>query len=451
MKQERPIIIIVLLLLLTSQGLMSCSPGNLGSTVIAFVRDGQLWTIDPNGANALAIVSQATPVVGYNWSPNHQLLAFRTLDTSFAKTEAAKQLTSNPVNEAIGDVPSTLNTIGVDGGTPIATAFSNPEVRYSNAIWNTTGNRLIYRQTGKMPPRSPENAYWWIAQNDQPGGIAAKTLPANYALPSFDYQNTKAIGISEQGIFTSTLTGSNIRYLVNGPLPGHPLAASLERVLWQPGYKDASILYALPEAPRTTNPASQKVQLLLRTPDGRTKTLATCACTQFAWSPDGNAILYSTGSTYTILNIRNTTSFSVESESGSIPYWSPDSQFLLLDGIRTLIQVNIVTKQQKLLLSDTSDMQASLQLGTTSGSLPAVNAQLQPVANSLWSADSRHFIFLTHNRLYWQGQTLKEGKGLYQVTLDTSGQALNPPAIVDKGNDTQIGWTYQDANTSFLY
>ncbi|HEY7417989.1 MAG TPA: hypothetical protein VH593_22605, partial [Ktedonobacteraceae bacterium] len=75
MKQRRVALLILLMLSLLS----ACSSGHLGTNIIAFLRDGQLWTIDPNGANAFAIVSQGAPVVGYGWSPDHHLLSFRAL------------------------------------------------------------------------------------------------------------------------------------------------------------------------------------------------------------------------------------------------------------------------------------------------------------------------------------------------------------------------------------
>src|SRR5215471_8447771 len=73
MQQHRIILLLLLLL-----GLASCSPGHLGSNEIAFVRDGHLWTIDPDGANAFEIVAENTPVVGYAWSPTHQVLVYRS-------------------------------------------------------------------------------------------------------------------------------------------------------------------------------------------------------------------------------------------------------------------------------------------------------------------------------------------------------------------------------------
>jgi hypothetical protein len=76
---------------------------------------------------------------------------------------------------------------------------------------------------------------------------------------------------------------------------------------------------------------------------------------------------------------------------------------------------------------------------------------LQPAANSPWAADSRHFLFLTNDRLFWQHQRLNAGKGVYTVTINNDGQPQGAPVSAATGNITQAGWTYQDANTSFLY
>src|SRR2546425_8564779 len=57
--------LIILSLLLSS--LAACSPGHSGGNEIAFLRDGHLWTIDPDGSNAFEVVADDTPVVGYGW------------------------------------------------------------------------------------------------------------------------------------------------------------------------------------------------------------------------------------------------------------------------------------------------------------------------------------------------------------------------------------------------
>src|SRR5579859_6494011 len=104
----------IFLILICILSLVACTPGHLGSNVIAFLRDGHLWTIDPDGANAFEVAVQDTAIVGYSWSPSHQILAFRALDADFAQTVAAKHLSSQAITGQVGDVPSAENTIGVD-------------------------------------------------------------------------------------------------------------------------------------------------------------------------------------------------------------------------------------------------------------------------------------------------------------------------------------------------
>src|SRR6267378_1144758 len=97
MKRVRWIAALLPPLLLLSMGLLAaCTSGDLGYEEIAFVRDGQLWTISPNGANAFAVVSQGEHVVGYGLSPDHQIFVFRTLNSAFARTTAGRTLVVDP-------------------------------------------------------------------------------------------------------------------------------------------------------------------------------------------------------------------------------------------------------------------------------------------------------------------------------------------------------------------
>ena len=447
MKQRRAAFLILLMLSLLS----ACTPGHLGTNIIAFLRDGQLWTIDPNGANAFAIVSQGAPVVSYAWSPDHHLLSFRALDSDFAKSAAAQHLLPQPLSGQIGDVPSTENTIGIDGGTPITTAFSNPDVSYSGAMWNTNGTRLLFRQTSPLAHTPPQTAQWWISQNDQPGGIAIKNLPSSYSIPSLSYddqtQSQMAIGSSEQGLFTTTIAGTMLRALQATPLPGHPLPASLERVLWRPGHQATQVLYATIASPQKSQSArSPTVQLILHTLQGGSQTLASCQCQQFTWSPDGNVVLYSADTKYTIIDLRKHETFTITGNAGSIPYWSPDGQFLLLNGTKNLTLFNVATHQQKILLSNNSTPQPQ----TAPQPLASTQALLQPIENNIWARDSRHFLFMTQGRQFWLGHALSAG--LYTITINSAGQPQGEPVLVDNNShDTQPGWTYQDPNTSFLY
>jgi hypothetical protein len=221
----------------------------------------------------------------------------------------------------------------------------------------------------------------------------------------------------------------------------------LERLLWQPAHTHPLLLYAMlaplapqPFAAHETLPA---VQLVLDDGAGTITSIATCNCAQFAWSPDGNAILYSTGATYSVYSLATHNTFSFTGEAGSVPYWSPDSRFILLDGLHSLALVSIADQSHQTLLSD------ALPIASTSA-LPGVNALVQPVPNNLWAADSQHFLILTRGRLFWQGKQLASN-GIYVVPLNASGKIDGQPALVDAGHDTQPGWSYEDPDTSFLF
>ena len=445
--------------------LTSCSPGHVGNNEISFVRDGHLWTSDPDGANAFEVISNGTSVIGYEWSPDHRSFAFRTLDTNFAKTVIGQHLTSNSLTGLTNDVPSVLNTIGIDGGTPIPISTSSADIQHSNAWWNPTGNRLLYREEITAKIQNPGTQSWWVSQNDQPLDIARKLLPYTYSIP-FSSLNNLAIGNSSQGVFTTTLAGTQFQFVYQNALPGHPLPAALERVLWQPAHQNPFMLYAITKETsskvssylcksgsdvscgraRDSHTTAMAVQLVLHDPHGQTKTIATCSCTQFAWSPDGNYILLSTGSSYTILNTKDLSSYSVSGEDGSVPYWSPDSRFILLDGLHTLQLVDVDHQRQKQLLNDLTTVPA---IG--SSVMPDARALLQPISNSIWAPDSRQFLVLTRDRLSWQGKNLNSGNGLFTVSINDQGEVEGSPAVIDTSNDSQVGWTYEDPNTSFLF
>ncbi len=192
-----PTLLLVALLLL-SMFFAACSPGHSGGNELAFLRDGQLWRIDPDGSNAFEIAAAGTPIIGFAWSPSHEMFFFRTLDATFAKTTAGKQLTGNAVTGLYKDAPSELDTIGINGGSPIPIQFSNVAVAYSNAWWNTNNARLLYREEFSDAVSTPDSVQWWIAQADQPGGIGRQLLPYSISIPSISTSSSLTIGNSAQ-------------------------------------------------------------------------------------------------------------------------------------------------------------------------------------------------------------------------------------------------------------
>ena len=116
------------------------------------------------------------------------------------------------------------------------------------------GNRLLYREEATTVIQNPGTQSWWISQNDQPLDIARKLLPYTFSIPSLS-SNGLAIGNSSQGMFTTTLAGTLFQLIVQEMLPGHPLPASLERVLWQPAHQNPGILYAIATEPSAKVPS----------------------------------------------------------------------------------------------------------------------------------------------------------------------------------------------------
>ncbi|WP_141727561.1 hypothetical protein [Thermogemmatispora onikobensis] len=436
--------LVLLSCIVLALGPSACSPGYSGTTKIAFVRDGQLWTIYPDGSGAYKVVENTPPVVGVGWSPDHHLLVFRTLDSDYAASTAGRRLKPDSLTGLVPDAPAGLNTVGVDGGSPIPIFFSSAAVRISDAWWDPTGSRLLYRLTLRG---ETSLLRWELAQNDQPGGIATRTLPASLAIPSLSNAGGRILGVDQHGLFTINLTGTEQRWLTRTLPPGHPLPATLERVLWQPHQTQPAFLYAISAVP---NGSASQISLILQQPTGETRTLLTCSCRQFAWSSSGQQVLASTADgRYLIVNLDGSLRLSIQAEIDSVPFWSPDGRFLLLDGRHSLWLVDIQTGRQQLLLSDRTPLGPMSAAGEQ---LPAVSALLQPVPNSLWGSDSRSLVFLTRGRLWWQGKSLlHEGNGLYLATLDAQGQPLAAPRLLTTGAITQVGWNYQDSAVSFLF
>ncbi len=421
-------------LLLLCLNLAACAPGHSGDNLVAFVRAGQLWTSDPNGTNASAIVQQDQPVLSFSWSPTHQLLTFRTLDSSFS---------TNQIPPNTPDLPSAIQTVGVDGGSPVTLIEGQKGFQHSNAFWSSDGNRLIYRESS-YPNTNPDAVLWWLSQNDQPSGIARHLLPSSLSLPSINTtQKRTLLSTPATGIYITDLTGQHLQSLLPGPLPGHPLSASLERALWQPATLNPAVLYATEALQHASNSdAPLKIHLVLHLSQHRERTLSTCTCTQFDWSPDGKSILTADGKTFTILDTTGQIRLTVQAEPQSIPSWSPDGRFLLLDSSQALSLVNLQNGQVQRLL----------------GSLPAteptsprygVNTLLQPTPNSPWSPDGHSFLFLTHGRTSWGKVKLNEG--LFTASLDANGRIQHLPVMIAQGKITQMGWSYQAAESSFLY
>src|SRR5579875_1806507 len=149
-----PLLCLSLLLLLALPTLAACTPGHSGSNEIAFIRNGHLWTINPDGSDAFAIVNDPLPVLSYSWSPSHQYLVYRQLDPTFASTTAGKHISNNPLTMEPGDLPSTINTISINGGTPMPKKKTIADIIQNSVAIADVGDHFIYRQE-ILPANSP--------------------------------------------------------------------------------------------------------------------------------------------------------------------------------------------------------------------------------------------------------------------------------------------------------
>ncbi len=87
---------------------------------VAFLRGGKLWTMNPDGSDAKALVDQ-TRVIEYEWSPDSKWLAYSRMDAAFA---------------------SELYLVPAGGGTP--TNITRYATRNFGMSWSGDGKRLAF-------------------------------------------------------------------------------------------------------------------------------------------------------------------------------------------------------------------------------------------------------------------------------------------------------------------
>ena len=87
--------------------LTACAPHG-GGDVVAFLRGGALWTVNPDGTDAQAIATGN--IVGVAWSPDHHQLVLRY---------GGKAVPPPSETLSAPDAPSLLGVIGVDGGAVV--------------------------------------------------------------------------------------------------------------------------------------------------------------------------------------------------------------------------------------------------------------------------------------------------------------------------------------------
>ncbi len=424
---------LLLLGTLLGAALGACSPGHVGGDEIAFLRGGALWEIDLDGSNLHQIASGQ--IVGFSWSPDHHQIVLRMANGT---TPAL------PHAFGFGDLKSEIGVTSVDGGNIMQITPPDSGLWRSDAWWDASGNRLLYREEASGSNGQFDAPQWKLSQSDQPAGIARKDLPASVALPAVNSDASLIASIDASGRVLVGAPGNPASAVATGALtmlpgsPGYPA-----RPLWQPG--TGALLYAA----AGTNPDAAR--LLLRSSVGATHTLLTVGnLQQYAWSPDGRSLLVRTASEYQVYSASGAEQFVwPESSAASLPFWSPDSRFILLLEPDGAALVTIATRQRQPLLT-----------GPVALPPPASNPQLapflRPATSSPWKADSSAFLLSNDGKGTWNAQPDKplpvasgSGDGVYLVTLGQNN-AAQFPSLIDWGEHQSAAWTTLDPNCAFL-
>lgn len=405
-----------LLLLMGTLLLAACSFHNGGDT-IAYLQSGQLWTINPDGTSATALVSGG--VVGFAWSPNHQLLVYRTSAGAFSSSAQA----------AAPDAPGALSVTSADGGGTVTITPGSAGLARSDVWWDTNGNRLVYREGlpgGAVP-------IYVLSQPDQPAGIARIFLQGAGGIPAIAPDGAQVAWVDAAGGLHLGKPGTSGQVIASGALLALP-GGRPARLLWQPHQQ--ALLY-------DTQNGDGQVKLVLLSLSGQGRTVGTAtSLLDAAFSPDGSLLLVRTSTSFAVWRLGALPATAIytwnESDPNALAWWSPDGRFIL------------VRDQTGLQLTDLR-ARTTRQLLASAAPAPAASGahSWNPLVSSPWSPDSRRIAFTDPGSGTWQGQTLpasKSGDGLYIAAV--SGNA--EPQLIASGAIAWPGWSTLDPSTSLL-
>jgi hypothetical protein len=416
--------------------LSACSPGHSGGNQIAFLRGGALWEVDQDGSNLHQITSDT--IIGFSWSPDHHQIVVRLANATIP-------VSLSPYGSA--DHKSELNVTSIDGSNLLQITPPDSGLARSDAWWDASGNRLLYREEKVDTDGHLDPPHWILSQADQPAGVARKDLPASAVLPAINSDGSSIASIDTTGKLLVGAPGGPTTTIATGALLALPVSAGYPaRPLWQPG--TGALLYAVASA----GPAPGITTLVLRSSSGTTQPLLTIDhLQQYDWSPDGQHLLVRTASDYHIYSPGGAEQFSwSDLNATSLPFWSPDSRWLLIVEPDKATLVNVATHQQQTMLTGTFALPQPPDV-------QSLAPFLRPAINSPWKSDSSAFLLNNNGQGTWAAQPGKplptavgSGDGLYLVTLGQHNGDPSFPALVDWGQHQNVAWTTLDPNCAFL-
>jgi hypothetical protein len=406
-------------LLLTAVAGCSYHPGG---DALAFLRDGALYTIQPDGANLHQIAGG--DIVSYSWSPSRQQLVYRTA-SPFPSNRGQSPL------ENTSDLSGNLSIVSISGGSTLPITPDAASLVRSDAWWNADGNRLLYAERFPTTDGLESATEYVVSQADQPVGIASKSISDAATLPSLSADGAQVARINAQGELLLSAPGTSGKSVASNVLRQLPDTSRVGRVLWRP--RTDGLLY-------TTAAENNAVQLILRSGNGATRSLgAATGLLDACFSPDGAWLLVRTTERFTVWDIRSPGNARYEwanSDQTAIPYWSPDSQRLLVFDASGATLVDLEKKT-------TTRVLAYMQLYQARQGMP----HWRPAPGSPWSPDGGSVAVMAAAGDSWNGTQLTTA-GLFVASVGASG--AGNARLIDSGANEAPLWSYLDPSASFL-
>jgi hypothetical protein len=393
-----------------------------GGDALAFLRDGALYTIQPDGANLHQIASGG--VVSFSWSPSRQQFVYRTA-SPYPSNRGLSSLENAP------DLSGNLSVVSVNGGSTIPITPDAFSVVRTDAWWSENGNRLLYGVRFPTTGGLDSAAEYVVSQADQPVGIATKSIADAVTIPALSADGSQVAWMTAQGDVLLGAPGSSGTIVASSALLQLPDTSRMGRVLWQPHTSD--LLY-------TTAAENNAVQLTLRAGNGAPRALGpVMGMLDACFSPDGAWLLIRTTERFLVLNVRSPGNARFEwtnTDQSAIPFWSPDSKRLLVFDAAGATLVDLVRKT-------TAHALAYAQPYHTREGTP----HWRPAPGSPWGLDGGSVAFVAAVGDTWNGTPLATA-GLYVANVSASG--AGNARLIDSGADEAPLWSYLDPSASFL-
>jgi hypothetical protein len=382
------------------------------------VRGQALWTIVSSGGQPVRIANNRA-VLSFTWAPDHTELVYRGRDSGVAAGGGALL------------TPANLFIIGIDGGAPLQISPLRNELGYTQPWWSADGSRLLYEEQFAAGDSAPA---WWVAQPDQPVGIARKAFVAGVGLPALAPDGRSVALITTGGAVVVATPGGGARVIARGAaLALAPGPTTPARAIWRPLHQQ--VLYPAP-APNGA------LMLMLTDLQGNTRPIiAMSGLRGYAWAPDGQLLLLQTSTGFRVVDADGQTQVSWRMPSPAMAYWSPDSRYVLSESRRSIMLAGVQGHVSMLLEDGVQTIPANLE------------QVLLAAGGSPWSPGGGALLIATNGGL-WEGRRLPDraasGSGLYRVTLSAQGQPTGRPALLDWGEHDLVSWTTLDTNTALV-